>query len=328
MHDILPSTNPRSSIHRDNLRQTCGHCHTGMLAGPELGPIHVLSDEPEFAAVYYIRLAYIWLIVVTISLMVVHNGADMVRKVLTPPPPAPPAAAGSDQRLSPAFRLTHGLMMVSFLVLVVTGFALKFPETWWARPLLQWEADYGLRGMVHRVAGLAMMLALALHALHMIFSPTARRCIAGMLPDRRDLRALRQRLRYFSGRLPEPPASGPLSYVEKLEYLALLWGSLLMSGTGLLLWFENLTLAWMPAWATDVATVVHLYEAVLASLAVLVWHGYSVIFDPLVYPMDRAWLTGRSPAARVHERKEPPPPLREAAAPDDRTRFKRRQATP
>ena len=50
----------------------------------------------------------------------------------------------------------------------------------------------------------------------------------------------------------------------------------------------------------------HLYEAILASLAILVWHLYAVIFDPMVYPMDTAWLTGKSVPAREEERDLPP----------------------
>ena len=35
-----------------------------------------------------------------------------------------------------------------------------------------------------------------------------------------------------------------------------------------------------------------MYEAVLATLAILVWHLYFVIFNPDVYPMNLSWLTG------------------------------------
>ncbi|HSN85184.1 MAG TPA: hypothetical protein VL025_00435, partial [Thermoanaerobaculia bacterium] len=66
----------------------------------------------------------------------------------------------------------------------------------------------------------------------------------------------------------------------------------------------NLTLRWFPKWVADVSTVVHFYEAVLATLAILVWHFYSVMLDPLVYPMDTAWLTGRESPGRTLERTE------------------------
>jgi hypothetical protein len=50
----------------------------------------------------------------------------------------------------------------------------------------------------------------------------------------------------------------------------------------------------LPKLWLDVATSVHFYEALLATLAIVVWHLYSSIFDPDVYPLNTAFLTGRS----------------------------------
>ncbi len=43
--------------------------------------------------------------------------------------------------------------MLSFPTLVLTGFALKFPESWWAAPIVQWEGQMRVRATTHRVAG-------------------------------------------------------------------------------------------------------------------------------------------------------------------------------
>jgi len=67
-----------------------------------------------------------------------------------------------------------------------------------------------------------------------------------------------------------------------------------MGLTGLLLWIHNWSLQYLPKWWLDLATTLHFYEAVLATLAIVVWHFYRVILDPDVYPMDTAWLTGKS----------------------------------
>jgi hypothetical protein len=67
-----------------------------------------------------------------------------------------------------------------------------------------------------------------------------------------------------------------------------------MGVTGVMLWANNLTLRFLPKVALDLATTVHFYEAVLATLAIFVWHFYSVIFDPDVYPLETAFLTGVS----------------------------------
>ena len=63
--------------------------------------------------------------------------------------------------------------------------------------------------------------------------------------------------------------------------------------TGALLWANNLALQFLPKSWLDIATSVHFYEAVLATLAIVVWHFYSIMFDPDVYPLNTAFLTGR-----------------------------------
>jgi cytochrome b subunit of formate dehydrogenase len=111
----------------------------------------------------------------------------------------------------------------------------------------------------------------------------------------RDLRDLVAMFRHNVGRGPRP-LFGHFSYAEKVEYWAFMWGTAVMAVSGLLLWFNSWTLRHFPTWIADAATAVHYYEAILASLSILVWHLYMVVFDPDVYPMDRAWLTGKTSA--------------------------------
>lgn len=304
VHNILPSADPRSLVNKANLSRTCGKCHPGAGTRFALGPVHVNPEERQHAAVYWVRLVYLWIIWLTIGGMVLHNVLDMRRKVLSPLPRTIVPRAQRRPRMMLGFRIAHALTMVSFLVLVYTGFALKFPEGWWARPLLAWEEQIALRGWLHRGAAIVMVAAFLGHFIHLAVSRTARACLRNMWPNRHDVHELRERLAWYFGKRAEMPKSPSLSYVEKAEYLALMWGTAVMALTGFLLWFENFTLRWMPKWVIDISTVVHFYEAVLATLAILVWHFYFVIFDPLVYPMDTAWLTGREVPGRTLERTE------------------------
>ena len=73
----------------------------------------------------------------------------------------------------------------------------------------------------------------------------------------------------------------------------MVWGTVIMGVTGLMIWFKMEVTRFLPRWAVDVATTIHYYEAILACLAILVWHFYHVIFDPDVYPLNRAALDGR-----------------------------------
>ena len=71
------------------------------------------------------------------------------------------------------------------------------------------------------------------------------------------------------------------------------WGAIVMIASGTLLWANNLAMKFLPKLWLDVSTSVHFYEAVLATLAIVVWHFYSIMFDPDVYPLNTAFLTGR-----------------------------------
>ena len=148
---------------------------------------------------------------------------------------------------------------------------------------------------MHRVAGVVLIAALVLHLFHLAVSPRDRAILRKLWPGRQDLRDLVGLIRHHLGRGPRP-LFGCFSYAEKLEYWAFLWGTAVMAVTGFLLWFDDFTLRNFPKWVADAATTVHFYEAILATLAILVWHLYMVVFDPEVYPMDKAWLTGRTSA--------------------------------
>lgn len=311
VHNIRPSSDPRSQIHKANLAETCGSCHPGAGTRFALGPIHITPMEKQHAAVYWVRLIYLWIIWLTIGGMVLHNAFDMRRKILSPVRVPIVPVAQRRPRMRKGFRVVHGLTMASFVVLVYTGFALKYPEGWWAQPLLAWEEQFALRGWIHRIAAIVMVTAFVGHFIHLAVARDARACLRRMWPNRHDVRELRERLSWYFGKRVEMPRSPALSYIEKAEYLALMWGTAVMALTGFLLWFESLTLKWLPKWVLDISTVVHFYEAVLATLAILVWHFYFVIFDPLVYPMDTAWLTGREVPGRTLERAEATYPLSE-----------------
>ncbi len=305
-HLILPASDPRSSINRANLPATCGKCHPGAGVTFAEGPVHLSPSERQNAILYYVRRFYLLLIFCTIGGMLLHNGLDFGRKLRsdyrrrgggTGSPAAEGAIDHPDPvqrwfpRMSAAERWQHGLLFVSFSVLVYTGFALKFPDTWLFRWFTALESGYAIRGWVHRGAGVVLILA---GLWHLGYLPTrqGRAYILGMLPRYRDVKEAIQNILYLAGLGAERPAFDRFGYIEKVEYWALIWGSAVMITTGLLLWFVNLTLRVFPLWVVDLLTLIHYYEAWLASLAILVWHFYFVIFSPDVYPMNWSWITG------------------------------------
>lgn len=302
VHNILPQSDARSTVHPQNLGRTCGSCHPGAGARFAIGPVHVRSATvSEHVVVRWIRIFYLLLIPATIGPMLAHNGLDFVAKLVRR---APWARSREElPRMNLHFRIAHALGALSFVTLVWTGFALKYPDAWWAAPLLRWERQVAFRGLVHRVAGGVLMASLAYHAVHLALRRQDRVILRHLIPRVQDLRDVRQMVAYNLGLRHQPPRFFVFSYAEKAEYLAFVWGSVIMAVSGLMLWFNDWTLRHSPKWVSDAATAVHWYEAILATLAILVWHFYMVVFDPDVYPMDRAWLTGRASADHLrHQR--------------------------
>jgi cytochrome b subunit of formate dehydrogenase len=120
--------------------------------------------------------------------------------------------------------------------------------------------------------------------------------LRNLMPGIGDLRNMSDLLLYNLGLSRTAPAFGAFSYAEKMEYWAFLWGTVVMAASGFILWFNNFALRHFPKWVSDAATALHFYEALLATFSILIWHMYMVVFDPDVYPMDRAWLTGKASA--------------------------------
>lgn len=79
-------------------------------------------------------------------------------------------------------------------------------------------------------------------------------------------------------------------------------GAVIMSATGFVMWFENYSLQYMPRWVLNVCKAIHFYEAILATLAILVWHMFFVMFEPDIYPVNLSMLTGKITAKELKEK--------------------------
>jgi cytochrome b subunit of formate dehydrogenase len=288
-HNILPSNDPRSTIHRANLVKTCGQCHPGVTEKFVAAKVHVnapLSADVGSIAVRWIRKAYLGLIVVVIGGMVLHNLIIWRRKAILRRREEHLLVT----RMSRSQRIQHALLFSSFIVLVLTGFALKFPDSWFASLLGLGEK---VRGITHRVAAVVLIGSGIYHLFYLIVSRDGHRLVRDLLPVPADATDVWRTLRYYLGLGGEKPEFARFNYAEKAEYWALVWGTFVMAGTGIMLWakvfFGNL----LPRWWLDVATAIHLYEAVLATLAIIVWHFYQIFLDPDVYPMNWAWWDGK-----------------------------------
>jgi formate dehydrogenase gamma subunit len=298
-HKILPSSDPASTINRDNLSKTCGKCHPGANLSDQFRTVHVTASENESLILYWISQGYVWLIVLIIGGMLLHNLLDLYRKLVDRKKHKHEIEEAKKHgkvylRMSRSERIQHFIMLTSFLSLVISGFGLKYPDAFWVNWIraVMGENAFELRGLAHRIFGIAMILVSLYHAYYLGFNKRGRQLFMDFLPKYQDLPDLIANIKYILGISKEKPYFGRFSYIEKAEYWALIWGVIVMSATGLILMFNNFFLANTPKILMDISTLVHFYEAWLATLAIFVWHFYFVIFNPEVYPLNTAFING------------------------------------
>ncbi|MCB9556318.1 MAG: cytochrome b/b6 domain-containing protein [Deltaproteobacteria bacterium] len=302
-HAVFAKSDPRASTHPHNLKKTCGECHPGASANFVRSEIHVAVSESEHYWSWLVKQLYTWLIIFVIGGMIVHNFLDFRRKIKDR------IAAHLDEpsveRMTRSERTAHILMASTFIVLAYTGFAILYPYAWWTKPLHLLFAGDTWRSTVHHYAGALLTLLAFQHLWFLFFSPRGREQRRHFMPRLSDFSEARHNIAYYLGRRAQRPDFNRFTYMEKLEYWALVWGTGVMVATGFVLWFKAWALTWMPVWLFDVCRVVHRYEAILAVLSIIVWHFYFVFVNPDEAPMATHWIHGRitkKELAKVHPR--------------------------
>lgn len=289
-HRILPHTDTTSSIYPANLVTTCSECHPGISVELAQTPIHGTPGISQTPIARLISQIYVVAIIVIIGLMVIHWLIDLRKQIQN--------VLDKEQRKRMNFNEVwqHTFLMISFLTLVITGFALRFSEAWWVKLLFGWEGGFPLRGIIHRVAAVIFILTVIWHVVYLT-SSLGRKFFKDMWPIKEDFIHFVKTILFNLGFSKDRPLFRRFSYVEKAEYWALVWGTAVMIISGFFLWFDDVAVHWFPKGFLDVMLVVHYYEAWLAFLAILIWHMYSTVFSPSVYPMNPSWLNGKMPAA-------------------------------
>ncbi|MDO8684330.1 MAG: cytochrome b/b6 domain-containing protein [Armatimonadota bacterium] len=197
------------------------------------------------------------------------------------------------ERLTLNQRIQHWILIASFISLVITGMPVRYPESPISHVMVRLMGGVTLRAALHRFWALVLISLCAYHLFYVLFSRRGREDLGEFIPSLKDAKDLIKMLKVYFGLSMDKPKFGRYNYIEKFEYFAMGWGSVVMVGTGLALWFEEQALIILPKWALDVANIIHSYEALLAFLAIVIWHFYHVHLNPESFPMSKIWLTGK-----------------------------------
>ncbi len=179
-------------------------------------------------------------------------------------------------RFTVSQRLEHMVLALSFTMLSVTGLVQKYPMRPVSDYLMTLMGGIQSTRVLHRVAAVVFVLLGVYHAQAVGYKYFVRRVAMTMMPTIRDLLDGFRWIRYSLFLRKDPPRMPRYNFAEKLEYWALIWGGIIMVITGFMLWNPLMTTLFLPGQVIPAAKAAHGGEAVLAVLAIIVWHFYHV----------------------------------------------------
>jgi formate dehydrogenase subunit gamma len=225
-----------------------------------------------------------------IQVRIARVKAELEAKLLAQIVPAP--APSEFERFSWNFRAQHLVLMASCLILILTGLPLKFHEARVSQLFFDLIGGVQTSTLIHRIGAVGLICVGVYHAFYLLVFREGRRNFLELLPRPKDAFDLLKMIRFFLGRTEEKPRFGRFSYVEKFDYWAVYWGIVVMIGSGLILWFLETSLQFLPKFAADIAREAHSDEGLLATLAIIIWHFYNVHLNPEHFPMNWTFWTG------------------------------------
>ncbi len=196
------------------------------------------------------------------------------------------------QRFSRSWRIQHLLLMVSVLLLMMSGFSMKYSETLWGKILIFLEGGFQARGALHRLSAVLLFITAIYHLVYISFTREGKREFKSLLPTKKDFSDLKNSILYDLLKRAEKPAFGRYSYREKVQYWAFFVFIVLMFVSGLVMWFHDFFFAFFPKWAFDVTFALHGGTATLIILFLVLWHMYVVHLSPANFPGNSSFWHG------------------------------------
>jgi cytochrome b subunit of formate dehydrogenase len=310
-HAIARVSDPASSVHPDHRLQTCQKCHVGATVGFATFQPHATTDD--FHRYPYTWLASKFMLLLlggTFAFFWTHSLLWLYREYRDREQHKTRPHVRTDdlqlesseyyQRWSPAWRIAHLAFALSIILLILTGMTLFYADTAWARFVQNVLGGPQIMGVAHRVFAVLFVGIFLGHLIYVCvriarnwrtfrwFGPYS------LIPNWQDIKDIFAMFTWFIGRGPRP-VFDRWTYWEKFDYWAPFWGVTIIGVSGAMLWFTNLTAAYLPGWAFNVATIFHGEEAFLAAGFLFTVHFFNNHWRPENFPLDIQMFTGAMP---------------------------------
>ncbi len=304
-HANLPADNPLSSVNSANLVATCSQCHDDVTESlVSYDPHNDPTNPDDNYVVYIVWIFMTGLLIGVFAFFGVHDVLWLQRSLVGT------LRGEFDEnfdktgqyvkRFSKLNSRMHVVIILTFLLLAMTGLPLKFHAAPWAQTLINFLGGIDSARFIHRFAAIGTFGYMVVHLGHLfirwivdkekglLWGPNS------MVPQPRDLKDFAANIRYFLY-LGERPPGDRWTYFEKFDYLAVFWGVMIIGLSGLMLWLPGLFTSFMPGWTLNAAYVIHSDEALLATGFIFVFHFFHTHLRPESFPMDLVVFLGKMP---------------------------------
>ncbi len=310
-HNVLKVDNPNSMVGTNNIVTTCAECHEGAnLKFTQYRSHATHHDDKAMNITYWFMTS---LLIGVFGFFGLHILLWLPRslkerkkiKHLSPEGPAT-----YFRRFTRNQRITHIFVILSFILLALTGMMLKFAHMDWAKNIAKIMGGVQGAGLVHRIGAIITFGYFAFHIFNLIRLKISRRKSViefvfgknSLMFNKQDIKDFVATIKWFVGRGPRPKY-GRWTYWEKFDYMAVFWGVAVIGLSGLILWFPVFFTKFLPGWAINISQIIHSDEALLAVGFIFTVHFFNTHFRPEAFPMDTVIFTGHVPLETFkHER--------------------------
>ncbi|GMR16646.1 MAG: hypothetical protein BMS9Abin31_1004 [Gammaproteobacteria bacterium] len=289
-----PLDSDKNPLQPEHIGQVCAGCHsaenkniktnivTNLVAASKIH-LHQIPDSYSPLGLKlssWINIFYTLLLIVVVGFFIFYFIIDL--------PTAIRERKASEQTLHSLTKTTvwiHGLFALSFVILAITGFSIKYPDSEFSSWVMWFIGDPDNRSIIHRLAALGFIGS---GYVFFIYALIKRLNIKALLPRPSDWAALKQSVKFRLGLIDKNDESHEaINWITKFEFWASVIGMHIVLITGLLMWFMEWTLASLDYSIFKYAQQIHGWEAILATTAILLVHGYLMLIRPRICKQGR-----------------------------------------